>query len=186
MISKNRTKSQNESQQHHEMVEKLVNVRRTAKVVKGGRRFSFVALVVVGDGNGKIGYGLGKGREVPAAIAKATHEAKKNIVEVKLHNNTLRHEIKGRHGAAKVFMKPASKGTGVIAGGAMRAVFEVVGVHNVLAKCYDSTNPLNVVRATVSGLTSMLSPEIIARRRGVPVSKINAFYDDVSGGDGND
>lgn len=130
------------------LIEKLVGIRRVAKVVKGGRVFGFSALTIVGDGNGRVGFGQGKAREVPVAIQKAMDEARKNMKKVVLNGDTLQHPLTARHGAAKVFMQPASEGTGVIAGGAMRAVFDAVGVHNVLAKSIGSTNPLNVVRAT--------------------------------------
>ncbi len=152
--------------------EKLVQVNRVAKVVKGGRIFGFTALTVVGDGNGKVGFGRGKAREVPAAIQKALEAARRNMVSVELNGNTLQHPIKANHGASKVFMQPASEGTGIIAGGAMRAVFEVAGVQNVLAKCYGSTNPVNVVRATVNGLAAMNSPEDVAAKRGKSVEEI--------------
>lgn len=152
--------------------EKLVQVNRVAKVVKGGRIFGFTALTVVGDGNGKVGFGRGKAREVPAAIQKALEAARRNMVTVELDGTTLQHPVKARHGASKVFMQPASEGTGIIAGGAMRAVFEVAGVQNVLAKCYGSTNPVNVVRATVNGLAAMSSPEDVAAKRGKSVEEI--------------
>ncbi|MFZ5844491.1 MAG: 30S ribosomal protein S5 [Pseudomonadota bacterium] len=155
------------------MVEKLVAVNRVAKVVKGGRIFSFTALTVVGDGQGRIGYGRGKAREVPAAIAKAMEQAKRNMVRVELKDgHTLQHPVKAAHGASTVFMQPASQGTGIIAGGAMRAVFEVLGVKNVLAKSYGSTNAVNVVRATVKALTDMSSAEAIAAKRGKTVEQI--------------
>jgi small subunit ribosomal protein S5 len=152
--------------------EKLVQVNRVAKVVKGGRIFAFTALTVVGDGNGKVGFGRGKAREVPAAIQKALEAARRNMIQVELKGSTLQHPIRARHGASKVYMQPASEGTGVIAGGAMRAVLEVAGVQNVLAKCYGSTNPVNVVRATYEGLRKMQSPEIIAAKRGKTVEEI--------------
>ncbi|GMR08046.1 MAG: 30S ribosomal protein S5 [Gammaproteobacteria bacterium] len=152
--------------------EKLINVRRVAKVVKGGRIFGFSALTVVGDGNGRIGFGTAKAREVPAAIQKAMEQARRNMVDVGLNGNTLQYPIMANHGAAKVFMKPASEGTGIIAGGAMRAVFEVVGVHNVLAKCVGTNNPINVVRATIRGLSEMNTPEEIAAKRGMSVKEI--------------
>lgn len=152
--------------------EKLVQVNRVAKVVKGGRIFSFTALTVVGDGNGKVGFGRGKAREVPAAIQKALEAARRNMIQVELKGTTLQHPIRASHGASKVFMKPASDGTGVIAGGAMRAVLEVAGVQNVLAKCYGSTNPVNVVRATYNGLKQMNSAETIAAKRGKSVQQI--------------
>lgn len=152
--------------------EKLVQVNRVAKVVKGGRIFGFTALTVVGDGNGKVGFGRGKAREVPAAIQKALEAARRNMVSVDLSGTTLQHPIKARHGASKVYMQPASDGTGIIAGGAMRAVFEVAGVQNVLAKCYGSTSPVNVVRATVNGLAAMHSPDDVAAKRGKSVEEI--------------
>jgi small subunit ribosomal protein S5 len=152
--------------------EKLINVRRVAKVVKGGRIFGFSALTVVGDGNGRVGYGTGKAREVPAAIAKAMEQARRNMVSVSLREGTLQYPIMARHGAAKVFMQPASEGTGIIAGGAMRAVFEVLGVHNVLSKCIGSNNPINVVQATINGLSEMKSPEQVAMKRGKSVKDI--------------
>lgn len=152
--------------------EKLVQVNRVAKVVKGGRIFGFTALVVVGDGKGRVGFGWGKAREVPLAISKALEAARRNIVTVKLNGTTLFHPIEARHGASKVYMQPASDGTGIIAGGAMRAVFEVAGIFNVLAKCYGSTNPANVVRATLQGLASMESPEDVAERRGISVEQL--------------
>ncbi|MDF1780904.1 MAG: 30S ribosomal protein S5 [Alcanivoracaceae bacterium] len=154
------------------LVEKLVQVNRVAKVVKGGRIFAFTALTVVGDGKGKVGFGRGKAREVPAAIQKALEAARRNMIHVELKGTTIQHPIRARHGASKVYMQPASDGTGVIAGGAMRAVLEVAGVQNVLAKCYGSTNPVNVVRATYEGLRSMTSPESIAAKRGKSVEEI--------------
>lgn len=152
--------------------EKLVAVNRTAKVVKGGRIFSFSALVVVGDGAGRVGFGSGKSREVPNAITKAMEAARRNMVRVELKGDTLLHQMIARHGATKVLMRPASTGTGIIAGNAMRAVFEVVGVKNVLAKCMGSSNPINVVRATIKGLQEMASPESIAEKRGKSVTEI--------------
>lgn len=156
-----------------EYQEKLVAVRRVAKVVKGGRQFGFTALTVVGDGKGKIGYGLCKAREVPVAIQKSMEQARKNIKSVNLNGNTLHYAITSSIGAAKVFMQPASDGTGIIAGGAMRAVFEVVGVHNVLAKCIGSNNPINVVRATIKGLTEIDDPKYIAAKRGKNPFEVN-------------
>ncbi|UAA38490.1 30S ribosomal protein S5 [Paraneptunicella aestuarii] len=158
--------------QNGEMLEKLIAVNRVAKVVKGGRIFSFTALTVVGDGNGRVGFGYGKAREVPAAIQKAMEKARRNLVTVELNGNTLQHPIKGRHSGSKVYMQPASEGTGIIAGGAMRAVLEVAGVQNVLSKCYGSTNPINVVRATIKALTDMRSPEQVAAKRGLSVENI--------------
>lgn len=155
------------------LIEKLVGVNRVAKTVKGGRIFAFSALTVVGDGEGRVGFGTGKAREVPAAIAKAMEEARRNLRKVAItETGTLQYAVTARHGAAKVYMQPASEGTGVIAGGAMRAVLEAAGVHNVLAKCIGSSNPINVVRATMNGLTSMSSPEDIAAKRGKSVKEI--------------
>lgn len=152
--------------------EKLVNVRRVAKVVKGGRVFGFAALTVVGDGEGRVGYGVAKAREVPVAIQKSLEQARKNMRKVALNGDTLYYSIISNTGAAKVYMQPASEGTGIIAGGAMRAVFEVVGIHNVLAKCIGTSNPINVVRATIKGLTSMRDPKQIAAKRGLSIEQI--------------
>jgi small subunit ribosomal protein S5 len=155
-----------------ELIEKLVAVNRVAKTVKGGRIFGFAALVVVGDGNGSVGFGQGKAREVPIAIQKAMESARKNMKNMKLKGDTLQYPLVGRHGAAKVYMQPASEGTGIIAGGAMRAVFEVVGVHNVLAKCIGTNNPINVIRATMNGLQGMVDAETVAMKRGKSVEEI--------------
>jgi small subunit ribosomal protein S5 len=155
-----------------DLIEKLVAVNRVAKVVKGGRQFGFTALTVVGDGAGRVGFGYGKAREVPVAIQKAMQSARKNMRRVPLTEDTLQYATHGRHGATKVYMQPASGGTGVIAGGAMRAVFECAGVRNVLAKSYGSRNPINVVRATLNGLNGMQSPERIAAKRGKSVEEI--------------
>jgi small subunit ribosomal protein S5 len=155
-----------------EFMEKLVAVNRTAKVVKGGKQFGFTALTVVGDGAGRVGIGFGKAREVPVAISKAMAAARKNMANVALRNDTLHYAVKGAHGATHVFMQPASEGTGVIAGGAMRAVLECAGVRNVLAKSYGSRNPINVVRATMNGLLAVQSPEMIAAKRGKTVADI--------------
>lgn len=152
--------------------EKLVAVNRVAKVVKGGRIFGFAALTVVGDGAGRIGMGRGKAREVPAAIQKALEAARRNMTTIALRGDTLQYPVVGEHGAAKVYMQPASQGTGIIAGGPMRAVFEVLGVHNVLAKCIGSPNPINVVRATIKGLQNMSSPDYVASKRGKTVDEI--------------
>ena len=146
--------------------EKLISISRNAKVVKGGRIFSFSALVVVGDGKGRIGVGRGKAREVPVAIQKAMENARRNFVQIELFNNTLYHPVKARHGATRVVMLPATEGTGIIAGGAMRAVFDVLGIQNVLAKCIGSSNPSNVVLATLKGLKNMVSPEFMAAKLG--------------------
>lgn len=161
-----------ESTKSDGLIEKLVAVNRTAKVVKGGRIFGFTAVVVVGDGKGRIGFGRGKSREVPAAIQKAMEAARRNMRDIWLNGDTLWYEIRSYHGASKVFMKPASEGTGIIAGGGMRAVFEVLGVRNVLAKCIGSSNPVNVVRATIKGLLQMTSPEMIAEKRGKTVAQL--------------
>lgn len=155
-----------------EKTDKLVYVNRTSKVVKGGRKFNFSAIVVVGDGNGEIGYGCGKASEVPSAIQKAMESARRNRVRILMKNSTLQHEIIGRHGATKVFMKPASDGTGIIAGSTMRAVFEVMGIKNILSKVIGSSNPMNVVRATIDGLVNMSNPDSIALKRGKTVEEI--------------
>ena len=154
------------------MVEKLVAVNRVSKTVKGGRQFTFTALTVVGDGAGKVGFGYGKAREVPVAIQKSMEYARKGMLTVDLNNGTLWHPVKAGHGAARVFMQPASEGTGVIAGGAMRAVLEAVGVKNVLAKAVGSRNPINLVRATLKGLSDMQSPTRIAAKRGKKVEEL--------------
>ena len=158
--------------QGDEMIEKLINVNRVAKVVKGGRIFGFSALTVVGDGNGNVGFGTGKAREVPIAIQKAMESARRNMKQVNLKEGTLQYPLIGRHGAAKVYMQPASDGTGIIAGGAMRAVCEAVGVQNVLAKCIGTNNPINVVRATINALSGMTDPEAVAAKRGKTVDEI--------------
>ena len=162
----------NDQKRDEGYIEKLVQVNRVAKTVKGGRIFTFTALTVVGDGKGRIGFGRGKAREVPAAIQKALEAARRNMIQVELAGATLQHPIRPAHGASKVYMQPASEGTGVIAGGAMRAVLEVAGVQNVLAKCYGSTNPVNVVHATFKGLKAMQSPGSIAAKRGKSVEEI--------------
>lgn len=152
--------------------EKMVTINRVTKVVKGGRVLGFAALTVVGDGDGGIGMGKGKSREVPIAVQKAMDEARKKMIKVKLKNGTLYHSVIGRHGAAKVYMQPASEGTGIIAGGPMRAIFEVMGIHNILAKCIGSSNPYNVVRATLQGLSVMNTPAEIAGKRNKSVEEI--------------
>lgn len=149
-----------------ELQDRLVYINRVAKVVKGGRRFSFSAIVVVGDGNGRVGFGLGKANEVPDAIRKAVERAKKNIIEVPVRKGTIPHEIKAKYGTSQVFMKPASEGTGVIAGRAVRAVVEVAGITNILTKCYGSRNYHNVVKATIKGLATLKSPEVSLKQRG--------------------
>ncbi|MDG4550558.1 MAG: 30S ribosomal protein S5 [Candidatus Contendobacter sp.] len=162
------------SQNSDGLQEKLIAVNRVAKVVKGGRQFGFTALTVVGDGGGRVGLGYGKAREVPMAIQKAMDKARKNMRGVPLNDKTLQYPVTSRHGAARVFMQPASEGTGIIAGGAMRAVFEVVGVKDVLAKCIGSRNPINVVRATIRGLSAMKSPDYQAAKRGKTVDEIRS------------
>ena len=157
---------------NEELLEKLVHVNRVSKVVKGGRQFGFTALTVVGDGNGKVGFGRGKAKEVPVAIQKAMENARKSMAPVALNEGTLHYAITGTFGAAKVYMGPASEGTGIIAGGPMRAVFEAAGVHNVLAKSIGTTNPINVVHATVNALRSIASPDAIAAKRGKSVQEI--------------
>jgi len=152
--------------------EKMVSINRVTKVVKGGRILGFAALTVVGDGDGGIGMGKGKAREVPVAVQKAMDEARRRLVKVKLKNGTLQHAVVGQHGASKVYLQPASDGTGIIAGGAVRAVFEVMGVQNVLAKAFGSTNPYNLVRATIDGLTRMNTPAVVAAKRGKTVEEI--------------
>lgn len=155
-----------------ELKEKLVNLNRVAKVTKGGRTFSFAAIVVVGNGDGTVGHGLGKARDVSEAISKATDDAKKNLIKVPLYKGTIPHEQKGKYGAGKVFIKPASVGTGVIAGGAMRAVLEIAGVHNVLAKSQGSSNPHNVVKATIDALSKLRGPQEVARQRNISMDTL--------------
>lgn len=155
-----------------ELKDKLVALNRVAKVTKGGRTFSFAAIVVVGDGNGTVGQGLGKAREVADAISKAVDDAKKNLIKVPIYKGTVPHAQKGKYGAGKVLVKPAADGTGVIAGGAMRAVLEIAGVHNVLAKSMGSSNPHNVVKATIDALASMRSPIEVAQNRGISLDKL--------------
>ncbi|HLR87254.1 MAG TPA: 30S ribosomal protein S5 [Wenzhouxiangella sp.] len=159
-----------------DLIEKLVTVNRVVKVVKGGRHFSFTALAVVGDGEGKVGFGYGKAREVPLAIQKAMERARRDMVTISLNEGTLWHPLKSRHSGSRVYMQPASEGTGVIAGGPMRAVFEAVGVHDVLAKSIGSNNPINLVRATMKGLQAMMSPEKVAAKRGKSVEEVLANH----------
>jgi small subunit ribosomal protein S5 len=163
---------QQQEEQGDGLKEKMISVNRVTKVVKGGRILSFAALTVVGDNDGGVGMGKGKSREVPVAVTKAMEEARRKMVKVSLKNGTFHHSVIGKHGASVVIIQPASEGTGIIAGGAMRAVFEVMGVHNVLAKCLGSTNPYNVVRATLDGLSKMSTPSDIAAKRGKTVAEI--------------
>lgn len=155
-----------------ELKEKLVQLNRVAKVTKGGRTFSFAAIVVVGDGKGTVGHGLGKARDVSEAISKAVDDAKKNLVRVPIYKGTIPHEVKGKFKAGSVLIKPASDGTGVIAGGAMRAVLEIAGVHNVLAKSQGSSNPHNVVKATITALSLLRDPGVIAKQRNISLEKM--------------
>jgi|SRR5581483_7925378 len=170
----NNVQQYEDTQSGGDFKEKLVAVNRVSKTVKGGKQFAFTALTVVGDGAGRVGFGYGKAREVPQAIAKAMDRARKNMMTIPLRGTTLQHEIWGIHGATRVFMRPASEGTGVIAGGAMRAVFEVAGVQNVLAKSLGSRNPINMVRATMDGLKRMSLPNEMAAKRGKTVEEILA------------
>ena len=163
---------QNQHDGDVDIVDRLVHLNRTAKVVKGGRRFSFSALVVAGDGNGRVGAGLGKANEVPEAIRKGFEQAKKNMFEVPLVDGTIPHAIVGEYGAGQVMLKPASDGTGVIAGGPVRAVVESAGIHNILTKCLGTNNPHNVVKATIEGLRSLRSVEQVASRRGIEAEKL--------------
>jgi small subunit ribosomal protein S5 len=172
MMAKAQGKMQQAEDRGDGLIEKMISVNRVTKVVKGGRIMGFAALTVVGDGDGRVGMGKGKSKEVPVAVQKAMDESRRKMVKVNLKNGTLHHAVIGRHGAAKVYMQPASEGTGIIAGGAMRAVFEAAGVHNILAKCIGSSNPYNVVRATLNGLQAINSPAEIAAKRGKSVEEI--------------
>jgi len=171
-MAKPQGKMQQQEERDDGLIEKMISVNRVTKVVKGGRIMGFAALTVVGDGDGRVAMGKGKSKEVPVAVQKAMDEARRNLARISLKNGTLHHTVIGRHGAAKVLMQPASEGTGIIAGGAMRAVFEAVGVRDVLAKCIGSSNPYNVVRATLNGLKAMNSPSEIAAKRGKSIDEI--------------
>lgn len=164
--------NENKMQNTDGLEEKLIRICRTAKVVKGGRIFGFTAVVSVGDKNGKVGIGFGKAREVPIAIQKAMEHARKNMIIIDLYKETVYHPITIKYGSTKVIILPASQGTGIIAGNAMRAIFEVSGIKNIVAKCIGSTNPINVVRATMKGLIHIVSPDIISAKRDIPINKI--------------
>lgn len=171
-LNKAANKSNTDEDSGDNLREKMVAINRVTKVVKGGRILGFAALTVVGDGDGGVGMGKGKAREVPVAVQKAMDEARKKIVKIKLKSGTIYHPITASHGAAKVYMQPAPEGTGIIAGGPMRAIFEVMGMTNILAKCIGSTNPYNVVRATIKGLSSMSTPVEIAAKRNKSIEDI--------------
>ena len=171
----------NREERDSEFVDRLVHINRVAKVVKGGRRFGFAALVVVGDQKGRVGFGHGKAREVPVAVQKSLEEARRNMVRVSLKSGTLHHAVIGRHGSSKVIMQPASEGTGIIAGGPMRAVFEALGMHDVVSKSLGSSNPYNLVRATIDALKHQDNPRTVAARRGLKVSQLQARRGDTDG-----
>ncbi|ARC54491.1 30S ribosomal protein S5 [Candidatus Riesia pediculicola] len=166
-----------EKRNNQELKEKLISVNRVSKTVKGGRIFSFTAVTVVGNGNGKAGVGYGKAREVPMAIQKSMEKAKKNLMKFEIFQNTLYHSITGSHSGSKVFIKPACEGTGIIAGGSMRSLLEVIGVRNVLAKTYGSTNPINVIQATIKALKEMRSPKMVAKKRDKKIEEITGIQE---------
>src|SRR5271165_2069203 len=172
MMAKAQGKTQQPEDRGDGLIEKMISINRVTKVVKGGRIMGFAALTVVGDGDGRIGMGKGKSKEVPVAVQKAMEEARRRMIKVRLKSGSLHHAVIGRHGATKVFMQPAAEGTGIIAGGPMRAVFEVVGVTNILAKCHGPTNPYNVVRATLNALQNGNAPADIASKRGMTVEQL--------------
>lgn len=174
-VGKGNEKIVNNEESSDDLREKMIAINRVTKVVKGGRILGFAALTVVGDGDGSVGMGKGKSREVPVAVQKAMDEARKRMIRVKLKNGTIYHPVVGTHGAAKVYMQPAPEGTGIIAGGPMRAIFEVMGMTNILAKCIGSTNPYNVVRATLNALSNMNTPAYIAAKRGKTVKEILGY-----------
>ena len=168
-----------EQERESEFVDRLVHINRVAKVVKGGKRFSFAALVVIGDQKGRVGFGHGKAREVPEAIRKASEQAKRQLIRVPLREaRTLHHDVKGRHGAGKVILRAAPPGTGIIAGGPMRAVFETLGINDIVAKSQGSANPYNMIRATFDALKNVDSPRSVAARRGLKVSELQARRSD--------
>ena len=165
--------SKHEIEEHGDgLIEKMISVNRVTKVVKGGRIMAFSALTIVGDGNGRIGMGKGKSKEVPVAVQKAMDQARRNLVQIPLRKGTIHHEVIGRHGATRVFMQPAKLGSGVKAGGPMRLIFDALGVHNISAKVHGSTNPYNIVRATLDGLSKLYTPADIAAKRGLTVEDI--------------